>query len=238
MKNKISIDYSIDAGTRYSIDKIFTNIDSVFDKEIFFPLKDEYEKYVGKYYSPFKIKKLLDSIDELVEKNDLQFVEHNVEEIKNEDKISIKLNIFEGEKVLVERINILGNNVTNEDVIRGELEIDEGDPFTKIGLDKSVSNLKSRRLFSQVTSETKDGSEKNLKIIDVKVEEQPTGEISAGAGVGTNGGTFVINISENNWMGEGNRVGFALDVDSESLKGKVISPIQIMIILEIQLITQ
>ena len=56
-KNKISIDYSIDAGTRYSIDKIFTNIDSVFDKEIF-SFKDEYEKYVGKYYSPFKIKKL------------------------------------------------------------------------------------------------------------------------------------------------------------------------------------
>ena len=47
--------------------------------------------------------------------------------------------IFEGEKVLVERINILGNSVTNEDVVRGELLLDEGDPFTKLSLDKSIS---------------------------------------------------------------------------------------------------
>ena len=50
--------------------------------------------------------------------NSLQFVEHNVEEIINEDSISIVLNVFEGEKVLVERVNIIGNNITNEDVIR------------------------------------------------------------------------------------------------------------------------
>ena len=47
----------------------------------------------------------------------------------------------------MERINILGNNVTNETVIRGELELDEGDPFTELGLDKTIANLKSRKLF-------------------------------------------------------------------------------------------
>ena len=40
---------------------------------------------------------------------------------------------------MVERINVLGNSVTNEDVIRGELLIDEGDPYTKLSLDKSIS---------------------------------------------------------------------------------------------------
>ena len=47
-------------------------------------------------------------------------------------QISLIFNIFEGEKILVERINITGNNITNEDVIRGELILDEGDPFTKL----------------------------------------------------------------------------------------------------------
>ena len=53
--------------------------------------------------------------------NNLQFVEHNVQEIVEGDSINIILNIFEGKKDLVERINITGNNTTNEDVIRGEV---------------------------------------------------------------------------------------------------------------------
>ena len=54
----------------------------------------------------------------------------------------------------------------------------------------------------------KNGSKNNLKIVDIKVEERPTGEISAGAGIGTNGGSFAINISENNWLGEGKKSKF------------------------------
>ena len=61
--------------------KIVTNADPVFDKNLFYSLNDKFEKIVGKYYSPFKIKLLLDDIDELIEKKNLQFVEHNVEEI-------------------------------------------------------------------------------------------------------------------------------------------------------------
>ena len=51
------------------------------------------------------------------------------------------------------------------------------------------------------------------------IEEKPTGEISAGAGIGTNGGSFGISISENNWLGEGKRLKFELEIDQESLAG-------------------
>ena len=78
----------------------------------------------------------------------------------NKNNIEIKFNIFEGERTLVERINIFGNTITNESVIRGELLIDEGDPFTKLGLEKSISNLKSRKLFGKVNSEVVDGTKK------------------------------------------------------------------------------
>ena len=73
------------------------------------------------------------------------------------------------------------------------------------------------------------GSKNNLKIIDIKVEEKPTGEISAGAGIGTNGGTFAFNIKENNWLGEGKKVDFDFEIDEESIKGNLIIIIQIMI---------
>ncbi len=217
----VILTYSIDAGVKYYIKKITTNVDPVFDKNIFFPLNKKYQKVIGSNYSPFKIKKLLDEIDDLILKNNLQFVEHNVEETVVGNSIDIKFNIFEGEKILVERINILGNNVTNEAVVRSELIIDEGDPFTKLGLDKSLSNIKSRNIFKTVQSNVKNGSANNLKIIDITVEEQPTGEITAGAGIGTDGGSIAFTVSENNWLGEGKKIGLNLEADSDSLRGTV-----------------
>ena len=93
--------------------------------------------------------------------------------------------------------------------------------MTEISLNKSISKIKSRNIFKSVKSEIKDGSKNNLKIIDIKVEERPTGEISAGAGVGTNGGSFAINILENNWLGEGKKVVFELEVSEDSVKGQI-----------------
>ena len=218
-KGNIDLIYSIDAGERFIINKISTNADSVFNQNLFFPLKKTFNKYIGDYYSPFSIKQILEELDNLIDKNNLQFVEHNVEEILDDNKIEIKINIFESEKILVERINITGNNVTNEDVIRSELLLDEGDPFTKLGLDKSISKIKARNIFNNVSSSVQDGSEKNLKIININVEEKPTGELSAGAGVGTNGGQVAFNISENNWLGQGKKLNFQIELDEESLAG-------------------
>ena len=211
--------YSIEEGKRYFIGKISTNLDSVFDKKIFLSLNKTYKKFAGEYYSPFKVKSILDEIDEIIANNNLQFVEHNVQEQINQKSIDITFNIFEGEKELVERINVKGNSVTNEDVIRGELILDEGDPFTKVNLEKSISEIKARNIFKNVKYEVAEGSENNLKIIDIEVEERPTGEISAGAGIGTSGGALAFGIKENNWLGTGKSVEFQMDLDEESLAG-------------------
>ena len=161
----------------------------------------------------------LDRVDELIERNNLQFIEHNVEEIIENDSIVIKFNIYEGEKVLVERINILGNNITNEEVIRGELLVDEGDPFTNLSLDKSIAKIRSKNIFRNVKSKVADGSSSDMKLIDIEVEEKPTGEISAGAGVGTNGGSVAFQVKENNWLGEGKNVSFDIELNEESVRG-------------------
>ena len=93
-----NLTYSIEEGKRYTISKIATNVDSVFDKKLFFPLNDIYKKYIGEYYSPVKIKKLIDDLDQLIDKNNLQFVEHNVQEEIEGNNIKIIFNVFEGEK--------------------------------------------------------------------------------------------------------------------------------------------
>ncbi len=218
-QNTANLIYSIDEGKRYIIKKISTNLDPVFDKEIFFPINKTYNKYIGEYYSPFKVKKILDEIDTIIDNNKLQFVEHNVEETIDGETISIIFNIFEGNKILVERINIIGNSVTNEDVIRGELKVDEGDPFTKVNFERSIADIRSRNIFKKVDYKISNGSKNDLRVIEITVEEKATGEISAGAGIGTNGGSFAINIKENNWLGEGKAVAFDVEVDKESLRG-------------------
>ena len=92
------ITYSINAGTRYKINKITTKVDPVLDKELFLPLKNIYDKVVGSYYSPFLVKKLLDELDLIITSEDLQFVEHNVNEVLEGDLIEVQINIFEGER--------------------------------------------------------------------------------------------------------------------------------------------
>ncbi len=219
--DEAELTFSIDEGTRYTINKISTNVDTVFDKRLFFPMNKIYEKYIGEYYSPFKVKKILDDLDRLIDINNLQFVEHNVKEEIEGSSINITLNVYEGEKTTVERINILGNSITDENVIRSELILDEGDPFSKLNLEKSISEIKARKIFKSVKYEILDGTKNNLKIINIDVEEQPTGEITAGAGVGTDGGLFAIGVKENNWLGTGKSVSFDLEIDSESLTGVI-----------------
>ncbi len=221
-EKNVNLIYSIDEGNRYRINKVSLNVDTVFDKNLFFPLEKEFSKLTGEYYSPFKVKKLLEKLDELIDNNSLQFVEHNVLETIDQNNINITLNLVEGEKITIERINIIGNNITNEDVIRGELIVDEGDPFTKLGLEKSIAEIKQRNIFKDVNYKVINGSEKNLKIIDIEVEEKPTGEISAGAGIGTNGGSFAFNIKESNWLGKGQSLTFEVEVDAESIGGALI----------------
>ena len=217
--NLTTLTYTINAGTRYRINKISTNVSDVFDKKIFLPLEKFFNKAAGKYYSPFIVKQLLDNLDTLIASNDLQFVEHSVNEIIEGNSIEIKINVYEAEKLLVEKINISGNSVTDESVIRSELLLDEGDPYNKLKLDQTIAKIKARNIFAEVKQTTTEGAIKNQKIIGIEVEEKPTGEISAGAGIGTDGGSFSFNVSENNWLGKGINVKTNVDISKTRFSG-------------------
>ncbi len=129
-------------------------------------------------------------IDQIIDNNKLQFVQHSVSETLDKDGIDIVFKIFEGRKIQIERVNIVGNTVTNDSVIRSELLVDEGDPYSDIKVEQSISRLKARNIFKKVEYKLNDGSSKDLKVMEIKVEEKPTGEIAAGAGVGTEGTSF------------------------------------------------
>ena len=72
----------------------------------------------------------------------MQFVTHSVSETVDDNFIDLEFKIFEGPKVIVERINIKGNTVTNDSVIRAEMIVDEGDPYSALLINKSINRIK------------------------------------------------------------------------------------------------
>jgi outer membrane protein insertion porin family len=221
LKNESSVEltFSINAGQRFRIKKLSTDIAPVFDKTIFKNLSSEFNKFAGAYYSPFKIRKILSKIDEIIDNNKLQFVQHSVSETLDKDGIDIVFKIFEGRKIQIERVNIIGNNVTNDSVIRSELLVDEGDPYSDIKIEQSISKLKAKNIFKKVEYKLYDGSSKDLKVMEIKVEEKPTGEIAAGAGIGTEGASFSFSLTENNYLGKGLGADVSLNITEHTVRG-------------------
>jgi len=218
--------YNIDSKKRYKLGDISLEISEGLDKKSFADITKNFSKLKNKYYSPMKIKKILDKVNKLSTKKDLQFLNSKlIETIKN-DKIFVRINVFEGQKYFVERINIIGNSITDDNVIRGELHLDEGDPYSLLLLDKSVNNLKARGIFGKVNKTIYDGSSPELKIINIEVEEKATGEIFAGAGVGSSGGTIGGGVKENNFLGKGVKLDANLSVGETTIRGRfsVVNP--------------
>ena len=213
--------YTINAGKRYRFRKIFADVAKELDQSAFVSLEKEFNKVVGDYYSQRKLTSILEKIDRLSEQKELQFINHRVVETLDDDSVEVKIEIFEGEKFTIERLNIVGNSVTNDSVIRGEMIIDEGDPYSALLINKSVNKLRARNIFGKVQSEISEGSLPNLKILKISVEEKATGEIMAGAGVGTDGTNFMAAVSENNWLGRGVKLQSSFNISEEKFSGDI-----------------
>jgi len=217
-----NLTFNINAGKRYKFKKIFANVADTLEKKAFLSLENEFNKLAGEYYSQRKLKRVLDQIDKLSEQKELQFINHNIEETLDDTGVEVKINIFEGEKVIIERINIVRNSVTNDSVIRSALIVDEGDPFSTLLVNKSINEIKARNIFGKVEYEISEGSANDLKVIDISVEEKATGEIVAGAGIGTDGTSFMFSVKENNWLGRGIKLESTLNLSEEKVSGNIL----------------
>ena len=181
---------------------------------------------IGKKYSKKNLDNFIESLNDFTLKNDFVFINAKYKEaIINENKIDIIINFDELDKVYVERINVLGNFITDEKVIRNSLIIDEGDPYNEILFNKSIQNIKAKNIFKTVETKIRN-TENKTKIIDVNVEEKPTGEIFAGIGTGTTGSNLSAGIKENNYLGLGIKLDTNLTLTDDAIRGKfsVINP--------------
>ena len=218
-KDEFELIFNIDANEKIYFGKLDLLYPGDFDDEHFFDLKNFLQDLQGKAYSIYSVEKILDKIDYITLNEEYLSVSASIDENLVSDKLNINFTIEETEKYYVERINIYGNNITRENVIRNQLEVDEGDPYNEILKNKSINNIKSLNFFKNVKSEVLDGKDINSKIININVDEKPTGEITAGAGFGTSGGTLAAGIKENNFLGKGLTVQANTTITEQTFKG-------------------
>ena len=225
-ENDFELIFNINSGDKYYFNEIKIEDNQNIDIEAFEKFKDKFDKLKGDKYSQKKIDNLVDELNEFTLRNDFIFINTNFQQtIISDNKINITFTFDDLEKQYVERINILGNFITDEKVIRNLLIVDEGDPYNEILFDKSIQNIKAQNIFKSVKFKS-NNYDNNNKIIDIKVEEKATGEIFAGAGTGTSGSSLTAGIKENNYLGLGIKLDTNFEITDDTLKGKfsVINP--------------
>ena len=220
-ENNFELVFNINANEKVFFNEFMLELPEDFDKNNYKKINKLFEELRGKPYSINRIDKILKKINDISIYEQYVSSEASVEESIIDDKIDLRFVIEEVDKVFVEKINIFGNNVTKEVVIRNQLELDEGDPFNEILLTRSVNNIKSLNFFKDVNYNVVDNKSTNTRILNIELEEKATGELMAGAGFGTSGTSTSFGIKENNYLGNGVAVDGKLDISTETIKGRI-----------------
>ncbi|KZB72790.1 MULTISPECIES: outer membrane protein assembly factor BamA [Thalassospira] len=207
------VTYTVSEGQRYQFGEI--NVVSLIDKidpETLMPL---IEIESGEWYNATLVDDAVDALADRVGDQGYAFIDirPNVERNREAGTIDITFNIAEGPKVYVERINVVGNVRTLDEVVRREFRLVEGDAFSSSKMQRSRQRIENLNFFKSVDVKTLPGSSPDQTVIEVDVEEKSTGEFSIGAGYGTDNGAFgQLGIRERNLLGKGQdlRLNFTL----------------------------
>ena len=218
--NEFELIYNIESNKKVYFNEIELVIPDDFEKTNFNKIENLFGKIKGKHYSINLIDKILEQIDDITLLDQYKFIKAKVTENLIGDKINLIFKIDESEKLYIEKINISGNNITQENVIRNQLVLSEGDAYNELLFKKSINNIKSLNFFKTVESKVITGRNDTLKIINIEVSEKPTGEITASAGVGTDGTSIGFGIKENNFLGAGVSLDTNIALSTNSIKGK------------------
>jgi outer membrane protein insertion porin family len=214
--------YNIEAGDKYYFNDFVLSLPDDYNSKDFNIIKETFNDLKGETFSLNKLNRILKDIDYVASSRMYDFIDVAVTENITDNKINFTFDIKDSNKFYVERVNIYGNYATIEEVIRNQLIVDEGDPLNNILFNKSINQIKSLGIFKTVNSEIINGKDENFKILNINVEEKPTGEVSLGAGVGTSGSTIGGGIIERNFLGKGINLNTNLEISEESVRGKFV----------------
>ena len=211
--------FNIDSGKKVFFNNLSLSLPDDFDKNNFFELDSFFQKIKNEPYSINSIQRIIKKLEEITLIEEYRSINASIKDEVVDDKINIVFKIDKSADTFVERINIYGNSITRENVIRNRFFLDEGDPYNEILKNKTINEIRSLNFFKTVEVDIEDNPSLNSKIINISVEEKPTGEISALAGVGTSGNTVGFSVRENNFLGKGIGLNSSLTLSTDSIDG-------------------
>jgi len=214
-QRNFAVTYTIDEGQRYRFGKLTVKTDlkklNGDVLRILLPIKE------GQIYQSDKIENAVDALTFAAGAAGFAFVDIRPRYTANKQArtVDVTFEVKEGPRVYVERIDIVGNTVTLDPVIRREMRLAEGDAYNRVLVDRSKTEIKRLDFFKTVDIEQLPGSAPDKTILRVKVQEQPTGELSFGAGYSSVDRLLLdAGISQRNFRGTGDDVRLRASVGS------------------------
>ena len=207
------VTFTVEEGERYRLNTV-TVVSEMEDLSIE-DLMDDVITDPGDWYNADDVEESIQELSETIGSQGFAFVDirPDVQRDRERRLIDLTYTITEGSRVFVERVDIVGNFRTLDEVIRREMRLVEGDAFSSAKLRRSRQRITNLGFFAKVDVRTTQGAAGDKAIIEIEVEEQPTGELSFGAGFSSFDGVLAeIAIRERNLLGKGQdlRLGFTL----------------------------
>ncbi len=211
------VTFTIREGLPYAVGRISTvsEVDGVNAADFV----DVQRIRAGQTYTPLLIDNNITRMETLALKKGLNFIRVEPRIVRNDrgQQVDVEFAIVRGERIFVERIDIEGNATTLDQVIRRQFRTVEGDPFNPREIRQSAERIRALGFFSDAQVNTSPGSAADQVVVDVNVEEQPTGSLSFGLGYSVNEGTsFNIGFSESNFLGRGQSLALRIDTGSDN----------------------
>ncbi|MEM9797061.1 MAG: outer membrane protein assembly factor BamA [Pseudomonadota bacterium] len=173
----------------------------------------------GDIFSPQALERTIQRLELLATRQGRNFIRVTPRITRNDRDLTLDVDfeIERGERIFVERIDIEGNATTLDRVIRREFDTVEGDPFNPREIRAAAERIRALGYFTQAEVTARDGSTPDQVIVDVDVEEQPTGSLGFGVNYSVERGAGVaVSFAETNFLGRGQTLNLQVDTGSEN----------------------
>jgi len=214
-KNGFAVSYTLEEGPKYKFGKI--TVDTELKKLDGTLLAQILPISTGQLYEDERIEQATDSLTFAAGAAGFAFVDVRPRYVPNRETntVDVVFQVREGPRVYVDRIDIVGNTRTLDYVLRRELEVAEGDAYNRVLVDRSKNNIRRLGFFKEVEIEEIPGGAPDRTALRVKVEEQPTGELSFSAGYSSVDKLVLdVGITERNFRGRGQNMRGRVSVGS------------------------
>jgi outer membrane protein insertion porin family len=203
-RKSFTITFTIDEGPQYRLGKvdIQSNVRAVNAES----LRSKLRTSPGAVYNAEAVEKSVEALAFDVARRGYPFavIKPRGERDTASRTIHLVYVIDDGPRIYIERINVRGNTRTRDYVIRREFDLAEGDAYNRALIDRAERRLKNLNFFKTVKISTEPGSAPDRVVLNVDVEEMPTGEISVAAGYSTADGLMgEFSVGDRNLLGRG-----------------------------------